>query len=158
MTDILLNYPKFNSTLMKQVESLLSAEWTDFSFTGYHGDLPAPIAATIERGSSGSYEQQLVAGLAYTFFKAPNGDQDVVWVNALAVDAAYRGQGVASQLIQQAIINVASNPKQYPQSHLYVYTDVPRLYANIGFSKVDADAQEGHQVMAYLLPRTEHTR
>ena len=76
----------------------------------------------------------MIGGLSFTAFKAPECmgivESIAVWVNALRVEPSFRGQGVASKLIQYA---------QHKASPLYALTDVPLLYTKLGWCQIQVD-------------------
>ncbi|WP_117234190.1 GNAT family N-acetyltransferase [Vibrio maerlii] len=119
----------------QKLESLFQSQWSDFTFVDYNDALPSPLVGLID-GS-------VVGGLAYTFFKAPQSKGIALWVNAVFISREYRGQGIATKLIQQAMFDV----KALKNLSLYAYTHVPKLYKGLGWSEVEAEAEEDHYVM-----------
>lgn len=72
-----------------------------------------------------SYEgDKLVGGLSFIFFKHPENNEQVIWINALYIEPNSRGKGIASMLIKEAEKNVIDKG----QYNLYVYTYKPNLY------------------------------
>jgi GNAT superfamily N-acetyltransferase len=153
----------------KPLEALFRSHWADFTFSGYSRDLPRPIVAMEHEASGGSQSERVVGGLAYTYYPKPisthdiqnkgstNNDivspQQVVWINALAVSKVFQGRGVARQLIEVAITHVSQSASLYPQSHLYVYTNIPQLYIPLGWKAIETETEAGHQVLAIRLKR-----
>lgn len=122
-----------------QLESLFRSQWADFSFTGYSAALPNPLVIVIQ--------ETVIGGLSYTLFKHPNSEKEVVWVNAVFVLPAYRGNALASKLIAQSILDARHSGLET----LFVYTDVPGLYAKNGWQAVDSETEPGHSVMSISL-------
>lgn len=131
-----------NSQHWLELEKLFQNEWSDFLFVdSYKHDANLPPVLVAIRGN------QVIGGLAYSYFKEPHGDSDVIWLNALLVLPEWRGQGIASELINRGI-KQASNALQ---SHLYVYTNVPNLYQSLDWSVVDIESEPNHSVMSFPL-------
>lgn len=91
----------------------------------------------------------VIGGLAYSHYQEPHQVRDVVWVNAVYVDAQWRGQGIASELISRGVKQVSSAV----QTQLYVYTNVMELYQGLGWSVVDIESEANHKVMSIELIR-----
>ena len=124
------------------IERFFQSAWPDFKFCDSYTpevQLPPVIIALAN--------EQLIGGLAYSDFKAPFSDEKVIWINALYVDPIWRNNTVASQLLQQAIVQM---PKGR-QDHLYAYTNVPALYASLGWSALNIESEPDHKVMAIKL-------
>lgn len=125
-----------------ELEKRFQNEWPDFLFAdSYKHDTNLPPVLIAIR------ENQVIGGLAYSYFKEPNGDSDVIWVNALLVLPEWRGQGIASELINRGIKQVSNTH----QTHLYVYTNVPNLYQSLDWSIVDIESEPHHKVMSFPL-------
>ncbi|TOM49292.1 hypothetical protein CGH75_25170 [Vibrio parahaemolyticus] len=71
----------------------------------------------------------------------------MIWFNAVYVSPEWRGQGIASELINRGVNQVSAAF----QSHLYVYTSVVPLYQSLGWSKVDIESEPNHSVMSFSL-------
>ncbi|MFV8458449.1 GNAT family N-acetyltransferase [Vibrio owensii] len=120
------------------LEKLFQSEWSDFLFSDtYKPDSQLPQVLAVLRGNV------VIGGLAFSHFQEPHGDSEVVWVNAVYVSPEYRGQGIASELINRGV-NQAS---EIGQDHLYAYTNVPLLYQSLGWSVVDMESEPNHNVM-----------
>jgi len=128
-----------SSSEVRKLELLLQSEWSDFSLNDYSVDLPFPLVVI----SDG----EVVGGLAFTFFKHPSQDNEVVWVNALFVCPEYRGNGIAGKLVAMATKEAASNGLK----EMFAHTDVPNLYQSRGWSEVDTEAAPDHMVMSVAL-------
>ena len=131
-----------NTPRLSELECLFQTEWADFKFPvgdSFCTELPLPIIALVGG--------KIVGGVAYTRYKEPNQDNEVIWLNAVFVRSEYRGQGIASQLIQFGI----SQMTNYRQSRLYAYTDVPAFYESLGWSVVDTESELNHKVMSISL-------
>ncbi len=88
-------------------------------------------------------ENKVIGGLAYSRFKEPHGDSEVIWLNAVFVSNEWRGQGIASELINRGVSQVSATT----QSNLYAYTNVPSLYVSLGWLSVDIESEPNHKVM-----------
>lgn len=75
--------------------------------------------------------------------------RDVVWINAVFVEPQWRGQGIASELINRGVKQVSSTV----QSQLYAYTNIMGLYQGLGWSVVDIESEPNHKVMSIELKR-----
>jgi GNAT superfamily N-acetyltransferase len=168
MNSIHLIQAPMSAPTIKPLEKLFQAHWSDFTFDGYNDALPLPIVAVDEDSSTNNLE--LVAGgIAFTYYAKPKGGVDdvvncesqdnensaieVVWINALTVNDAFQHRGIASQLINESVKLLSKLDVAYPQSYLYVYTDVPGLYKKCGWQPIEAEVEPGHQVLAIKLQR-----
>ncbi len=99
----------------------VSREWgSDHSFESPEKALflPSPLLAMIG--------EKLVGGISFTWHPAPASSVVALWINTLYVKPSYRGRGIASALITEAekTARMTVHGKE-----LFVYTDVPVLYA-----------------------------
>lgn len=114
-----------DSNVANELLLVLKSEWPDLEkFVDFHRgmNLPEPIAA-IESG-------EIIGGLSYINYKAPDQDKVVLWINAVFVRPSYRGQGIATAMLKTAMKTT---------SCMYALTDVPDLYTNLGFKRVLTD-------------------
>lgn len=102
------------------------------------GTLPAPLVAVDDSG-------HFAGGLAFTTAKRPGGTSMGIWINAVVVDPEHRRQGVASRLVRAAEREAAERGVD----RIFVYTDVPRLYQNLGWERMEEHA--GHWVLGRSL-------
>jgi len=72
---------------------------------------------------------QLLAGLALSRYKAADGEQWAIWINALIVAPSHRGRGIASMLITAA----ESAAVTVQATEIFAKTDVPDLYRKLGW-------------------------
>ncbi|MEZ8614828.1 GNAT family N-acetyltransferase [Vibrio splendidus] len=133
-----------SSPYWSDLERLFQSEWSDFKFKYTYKDcVQLPPVIVVLR------DNVVIGGLAYSHFQEPHQVRDVVWINAVYVDAQWRGQGIASELINRAVEQVSSTV----QTQLYVYTNVMELYQGLGWSVVDIDSEANHKVMSIELIR-----
>ena len=133
-----------SSPYWSELERLLQNEWSDFKFKDTYKDcVQLPPVIVVLR------DNVVIGGLAYSHFQEPHQVRDVVWINAVYVDAQWRGQGIASELINRGVKQVSSTV----QTQLYVYTNVMELYQGLGWSVVDIDSEANHKVMSIELIR-----
>ncbi len=133
-----------SSPYWSELERLLQNEWSDFKFKDTYKDcVQLPPVIVVLR------DNVVIGGLAYSHFQEPHQVRDVVWINAVYVDAQWRGQGIASELINRGVKQVSSTV----QTQLYVYTNVIELYQGLGWSVVDIDSEANHKVMSIELIR-----
>ena len=133
-----------SSPYWSDLERLFQSEWSDFKFKDTYKDcVQLPPVIIVLR------DNVVIGGLAYSHFQEPHQVRDVVWVNAVYVDAQWRGQGIASELINRGVKQVSSTV----QTQLYVYTNVMELYQGLGWSVVDIDSEANHKVMSIELIR-----
>lgn len=131
-----------NSQYWADLEKLLQTEWSDFLFVDtYEADAKLPPVIVALR------DNQVIGGLAYSRFKEPHGDSDVIWLNAVFVSNEWRGQGIASELINRGVAQVSGSL----QSRLYAYTNVAPLYQSLGWSVVEIESEPNHNVMSISL-------
>ncbi len=117
-----------SSELLAQLHQWFEAEWGAVDATCDEG-LPAPLLAVNHAG-------ELAGGLAFSWFTQAG--ETCVWINALLVAPEYRGQGVASKLIQAAEraaidLNIAK---------LMVFTNRPTLYQRLGWTQQATHGQD----------------
>ncbi|MEZ9858403.1 GNAT family N-acetyltransferase [Vibrio splendidus] len=133
-----------SSPYWSELERLFQSEWSDFKFKDTYKDcVQLPPVIIVLR------DNVVIGGLAYSHFQEPHQVRDVVWINAVYVDAQWRGQGIASELINRGVKQVSSTV----QTQLYVYTNVMELYQGLGWSVVDIDSEANHKVMSVELIR-----
>ncbi|MFA0658088.1 GNAT family N-acetyltransferase [Vibrio splendidus] len=133
-----------SSPYWSELERLLQSEWSDFKFKDTYKDcVQLPPVIVVLR------DNVVIGGLAYSHFQEPHQVRDVVWINAVYVDAQWRGQGIASELIKRGVKQFSSTV----QTQLYVYTNVMELYQGLGWSVVDIDSEANHKVMSIELIR-----
>ncbi|MEZ8270832.1 GNAT family N-acetyltransferase [Vibrio splendidus] len=133
-----------SSPYWSELERLFQSEWSDFKFKDTYKDcVQLPPVIIVLR------DNVVIGGLAYSHFQEPHQVRDVVWINAVYVDAQWRGQGIASELINRGVKQVSSTV----QTQLYVYTNVMELYQGLGWSVVDIDSETNHKVMSIELIR-----
>ena len=126
----------------RQLEAIFQSEWDDLVLDEHYTDeanLPKVLVAL-----NGS---EVVAGLAFSRFKEPNNTDEVIWINALVVQEVWRGQGMAGQLLDQAVAQLTSFDQQY----LYANTNVAPLYIKQGWFIVDTPSEVDHHIMAISL-------
>ncbi|MFC1236258.1 GNAT family N-acetyltransferase [Vibrio sp. F74] len=128
-----------HSRFLKELATLYQLEWNDVEpFVLAKGGLPIPLPIlAIE-------EEVLVGGLAFTRFLEPNGMSQVIWINAVLIKPQFRGCGFASRLINRATEELL----KFEQSILYVYTNVPKLYFQLGWEIVAQGTDDEHVVMS----------
>ena len=133
-----------SSPYWSELERLFQSEWSGFKFKDTYKDcVQLPPVIVVLR------DNVVIGGLAYSHFQEPNQVRDVVWINAVYVDAQWRGQGIASELINRGVKQFSSTV----QTQLYVYTNVMELYQGLGWSVVDIDSEANHKVMSIELIR-----
>ncbi|MBU2908614.1 GNAT family N-acetyltransferase [Vibrio splendidus] len=133
-----------SSPYWSELERLFQSEWSDFKFKDTYKDcVQLPPVIVVLR------DNVVIGGLAYSHFQEPHQVRDVVWINAVYVDAQWRGQGIASELINRGVKQFSSTV----QTQLYVYTNVMELYQGLGWSVVDIDSEANHKVMSIELIR-----
>ncbi|PTO55212.1 GNAT family N-acetyltransferase [Vibrio splendidus] len=133
-----------SSPYWSELERLFQSEWSGFKFKDTYKDcVQLPPVIVVLR------DNVVIGGLAYSHFQEPHQVRDVVWINAVYVDAQWRGQGIASELINRGVEQVSSTV----QTQLYVYTNVMELYQGLGWSVVDIDSEANHKVMSIELIR-----
>ncbi|EGQ8107671.1 GNAT family N-acetyltransferase [Vibrio parahaemolyticus] len=131
-----------NSPHWVALEKLFQTVWSDFLFVDTYkpeAHLP-PVLVALK-------DNEVIGGLAYSRYQEPHGNSNVIWFNAVYVSPEWRGQGIASELINRGVNQVSAAF----QSHLYVYTSVVPLYQSLGWSKVDIESEPNHSVMSFSL-------
>lgn len=131
-----------NSQHWVALEKLFQTEWPDFLFVDtYKPDANLPPVIVALR------DNQVIGGLAYSRFIEPHGNSEVIWLNALLVSNEWRGQGIASELINRGVAQVPDSL----QNHLYAYTNTAPLYQSLGWSVVEIESEPNHSVMRFSL-------
>ncbi|MCZ6398856.1 GNAT family N-acetyltransferase [Vibrio alginolyticus] len=131
-----------SSPYWTDLERLFQSEWADFSFADTYkpeSELPPVILAL--------RNNEVIGGLAYSRFREPHGNSEVVWLNAVYVSPDWRGQGIASELINRGVSQVSATT----QSNLYAYTHIVPLYESLGWSEVGIESEVNHKVMKVSL-------
>ncbi|MEZ9189035.1 GNAT family N-acetyltransferase [Vibrio sp. 10N.286.52.F8] len=133
-----------SSPYWSEVEDLFQSKWSDFKFKDtYEENVNLPPVITALR------DNVVIGGLAYSYFQEPHQVRDVVWINAVFVAPQWRGQGIASELINRGVRQVSSTV----QTQLYAYTNVMGLYQGLGWSVVDIESEPNHKVMSIEVKR-----
>ncbi|MBE8576721.1 MULTISPECIES: GNAT family N-acetyltransferase [unclassified Vibrio] len=133
-----------SSPYWSELERLFQSEWSDFKFKDTYKDcVQLPPVIVVLR------DNVVIGGLAYSHFQEPHQVRDVVWINAVYVDTQWRGQGIASELINRGVRQVSSAV----QTQLYAYTNIMGLYQGLGWSVVDIESEPNHKVMSIELNR-----
>ncbi|ENM5740384.1 GNAT family N-acetyltransferase [Vibrio mimicus] len=131
-----------NSPSWFALEKLFQSEWSDFLFADtYKNGAELPPVLVALNGN------EVIGGLAYSRFKEPHKESEVIWFNAVFVSPEYRGQGIASELINRGVNQVSETQ----QNRLYAYTNVSPLYKSLGWSVVDIESKPNHSVMSISL-------
>ena len=82
-----------NSPNWVELEKLFQSEWSDFLFVDtYKSDSNLPPVLVALRNN------EVIGGLAYSRFKEPHGDSEVVWSNAVFVSPDWRNQGHSERI------------------------------------------------------------
>ncbi len=106
------------------LETWFAGEWGELdSLTHPDGLYPPPLVAVDEN-------DELLGGLAFTQADVPAGDDAGIWINAVFVRPNSRGDGIAGRLVEAAEA-IAS---RHGIATLFVFTDVPQLYAKRGWT------------------------
>jgi len=107
------------SSYLSELRSLLEKEWGCFGeFEEQRMGLSTPPAIiAVEDGC-------LVGGLVFSLWQNPEESGLAVWINGVIVKEQYRRQGIASELIQYAML---------AQSPLYVLSHIDDLYRKVGW-------------------------
>lgn len=119
---------------LPQLREWFLAEWGKIDpFEGNHPEVtvPEPLLAF---GS----EEQLQGGLVFSTFDLPDPGKTRVWINAVYVAPEYRGQNIASALISLA----ENSARQIHIDSLFVFTNIPRLYENLGWRLVERNGAD----------------
>ncbi|WP_261815306.1 GNAT family N-acetyltransferase [Vibrio gallicus] len=142
MNKIVFRTCDHNSHYWGSVERLFQSVWPDLLLADtYTPDVQLPPIVVALQGS------EVIGGLAYSWFQEPHTNASVIWLNAVFVSPQWRGRGIASELINHGVRQVANSP----QSRLYVYTNVAQLYLSLGWSVVDIESEPKHSVMSIAL-------
>lgn len=117
---------------LKQLREWFIAEWGQVDpFEEYKDGFIVPSPLLVIDG------QQLLGGLVFTRYLIPGNKKKGLWINAIFVKPEHRGSGIGSQLIQAAEVEAAS----IKEKDLFVSTDVPELYQNLGWFNVDSSGE-----------------
>ncbi|EGQ8518169.1 GNAT family N-acetyltransferase [Vibrio parahaemolyticus] len=131
-----------NSQYWIALEKLFQTEWSDFLFADtYKSENYLPSVLVALRNN------EVIGGLAYSRYQEPYGNSEVIWLNAVFVSPEWRGQGIASELINRGVNQVSETL----QKNLYAYTNVMQLYKSLGWSVVDIDSEPNHSVVSIPL-------
>lgn len=138
-----------SSPYWSELERLFQSEWSDFKFKDTYKDcVQLPPVIVVLR------DNVVIGGLAYSHFQEPHQVRDVVWINAVYVDAQWRGQGIASELINRGVeqmpVYYQSQSSKDSTSKLYAYTNIAPLYLSLGWSIVEIETEPNHHVMSVL--------
>lgn len=124
------------------LEKLFQTEWSGFLFADtYKPEVHLPPVLVAIR------DNEVIGGLAYCRYQEPHGNSEVIWINAVFVSPEWRGQGIASELINRGVNQVS----QTIQNNLYAYTNVAQLYKSLGWSVVDVEVEPNHSVVSISL-------
>ena len=118
---------------LDQLRTWFEAEWGRIDpFEGSHADfeIPSPILAL-------DAQSILAGGLAFSSFAQSAEGEVSIWINALLVAPEHRRSGLASRLIQAALVDAAPIGLGKGLSKLFVRTDVPDLYEKLDWQAVE---------------------
>ncbi|MGB0835757.1 MAG: GNAT family N-acetyltransferase [Psychrobium sp.] len=136
------NFKMTNSpAIVNRLDAMFYGQWPGFQLSDIglsNPKIPHPIAVICD--------DEVVGGLAFSLFEEPNTTAQVIWLNAVYIAPKYRGEGLASELISYAQSLLTGR-----QKWLYAHTDVPSLYARLGWCEVEAQARANHKVMRVSL-------
>ncbi len=124
----------------QELDGFLRQHWPDQTF--FPENIPTlklPLPLMVREPVTG----EIIAGLVYTLYPSPEDDQPVIWLNGLYVVPEWRKRGIASQLIQRSVEAIGA----LGQASAYVYTDIPKLYQNLGWITLSCD----HNQQFYVL-------
>jgi GNAT superfamily N-acetyltransferase len=76
---------------------------------------------------------ELLGGLVFTTYPLPDNDEQGLWINALYIAPEYRGEGLATRLIQRSEKEAVT----LGYNELFVFSDVPQLYLKSGWLLID---------------------
>ena len=110
------------SPYIQELRELFEEEWGPFAAFEMEDSgmrTPLPLIA-IEN-------EILIGGLVFSLWSKTETEPKSLWINGLIVKPSFRNKGIATQLIQIAMIN---------QSLLFVLAEIPHLYSNIGWKSV----------------------
>ncbi|WP_025506959.1 GNAT family N-acetyltransferase [Vibrio parahaemolyticus] len=142
MNKVVFRICKENSQYWIALEKLLQTEWSDFLFADtYKSENYLPPVLVAVRNN------EVIGGLAYSRYQEPYGNSEVIWLNAVFVSPEWRGQGIASKLINRGVNQVS----ELNQNNIYAYTNVAQLYKSLGWSVVDIDSEPNHSVVSISL-------
>ncbi|ELP9501638.1 GNAT family N-acetyltransferase [Vibrio alginolyticus] len=142
MNKVVFRICKENSQYWIALEKLFQTEWSDFLFADtYKSENYLPPVLVAVRNN------EVIGGLAYSRYQEPYGNTEVIWLNAVFVSPEWRGQGIASELINRGVNQVS----ELNQNNIYAYTNVAQLYKSLGWSVVDIDSEPNHSVVSIPL-------
>ncbi|EGQ8083329.1 TPA: GNAT family N-acetyltransferase [Vibrio parahaemolyticus] len=142
MNKVVFRICKENSQYWIALEKLFQTEWSDFLFADtYKSENYLPPVLVAVRNN------EVIGGLAYSRYQEPYGNSEVIWLNAVFVYPEWRGQGIASELINRGVNQVS----ELNQNNIYAYTNVAQLYKSLGWSVVDIDSEPNHSVVSIPL-------
>ncbi|HAS8484061.1 TPA: N-acetyltransferase [Vibrio vulnificus] len=136
-----------NSQYWIALEKLFQTEWSDFLFADtYKSEDHLPPVLVAHR------DNEVIGGLAYSWYQEPHSNSEVIWVNAVFVSPKWRGQGIASELINRGVNQVSETL----QNNLYAYTNIAPpniapLYKSLGWSVVNIESEPNHSVVSISL-------
>ncbi len=142
MNKVVFRICKENSQYWIALEKLFQTEWSDFLFADtYKSENYLPPVLVAVRNN------EVIGGLAYSRYQEPYGNSEVIWLNAVFVSPEWRGQGIASELINRGVNQVS----ELNQNNIYAYTNVAQLYKSLGWPVVDIDSEPNHSVVSISL-------
>ncbi|HCG7916489.1 GNAT family N-acetyltransferase [Vibrio parahaemolyticus] len=142
MNKVVFRICKENSQYWIALEKLFQTEWSDFLFADtYKSENYLPPVLVAVRNN------EVIGGLAYSRYQEPYGNSEVIWLNAVFVSPEWRGQGIASELINRGVNQVS----ELNQNNIYAYTNAAQLYKSLGWSVVDIDSEPNHSVVSISL-------
>jgi GNAT superfamily N-acetyltransferase len=115
---------------VRRLREWLVAEWGEVEpfKSQSDGRIPVPLPLLGIKG------QELLGGLVFSGFRKPGGDALGLWINALFVAPEHRRKRIATHLIRAA----ETEAFQAGEAELFALTNIPRLYENLGWQRVDS--------------------
>lgn len=118
---------------LSQLHSWFLAEWGKIdSFESNIKGLAVPPPLLVLK------EGELLGGLSFTAASKPGEDEIGIWINAVLIKPEDRGKGLATALLQQALLDAA----QMNIKEIFAFTDIPLLYQKLGWEIVSVIKKE----------------
>lgn len=92
---------------------------------------------------------QAIGVLSYRTYRLANRDTEDLWINALYVAKPQRGKGVGARLVEAGV--KAAKQEASCRKSLYVYTDIPIFYEQLGWQRVDFNQQTEMHILEHWL-------
>ncbi|MBR90612.1 MAG: hypothetical protein CMO66_04985 [Verrucomicrobiales bacterium] len=124
-------------------------DWVEGEWGGARGEVSEMLLESTQCPPAlVALEGEIPVGLlAFKVHEFQPAVRDELWINALYVVPEFRGQGIAHRLVKAA----KGSAREANRQALFVYTDIPGFYEQLGWKQFSFNEASGMHVLAHEL-------